>query len=135
MPVKKNEKVREQQILVSLKQGCRKLRGEINRKIIGARKRGINLVIYSVEFQDQYLVLYLKGKKIDKLKKFFRKGPQKLTLIEILHFQDSVGRLIAKIEGRINKLYKGRYKIELITQIMKEGEMETLVILLARRIK
>ena len=135
MPFKKREEVIEQQVLVSQKQGCRKIRKEINRKIIGARKRGINLVIYEVKSQDQYLVIYLKGKKIDKLKRFFRKGPQKLTLIEILHFQDSVGRLIAKIERRISKLYKGRYKIELITQIMKEGEMETLVILLARRIK
>ena len=135
MPLKKREEVIEQQVLVPLNQGCRKIRKEINRKIIGARKEGINLVIYEVKAQKQYLVLYLKGRKRTKLERFFRKEPQKLTLIEILHFQDSVRYLITKIERKISKLYKGKYRIELITQLMREGEMETLVILLARRIK
>lgn len=135
MPFKMHNEKIKRKFKVSIRQGCREIRKEVKRLIRNARKAGINLVIYSVESQKQHLIFELEENRIGRLKKVLRKKPKKLTLLEILHFQDSVKLLILKREREINKLFKGKYKIELITQIMQEGEVETLVILLAKRIK
>lgn len=134
-----NFKIQEEttdRLFLKIDRGSKDVRNEIIRHIRSARRENINLIISSVEFQEQYLILEFIKEVFRGKKKFLRKwSPQRITFVETLYFLESADKIVRKIKRKVNSFYKSKYEVEVVSQSMIEGDDEILVILLAKKIK
>lgn len=133
----KHEKVEmDFKVLFRLKDGSKSIRKAMLMYIREARKQEINLIAYETMYVKEHLIVSFKGEKISRIGRLLRMGrwiPKRLTLVEVIDFQDRVEDLISAREEQFYRKYKMKYKIKLISQNMSTGDKKTLVILLAEQ--
>lgn len=132
-----NFKIQEEttdRLFLKTDRGSKDVRKEIIRHIRSARRENVNLVISSVKFQDQYMILEFIKEVFREKKRFLRKwSPQRITFVETLYFLEGTDKIVRKIKRKVNSFYKSKYEVEVVSQSMPEGDEEILVILLAKK--
>mgnify|MGYP005761783081 FL=1 len=133
----KHEKVEmDFKVLFRLKDGSKSIRKAMLMYIREARKQEINLIAYETMYIKEHLIVSFRGEKISRIGRLLRMGrwiPKRLTLVEVIDFQDRVEDLISAREEQFYRKYKVKYNIKLISQTMPTGDKKTLVILLAEQ--